>query len=926
MRAIRLLGYSFLFLGALGCLIPIGLCTDDQPASLAGPPAKTPDEEKKTFQIAPGFQIDLVACEPQVIDPVAMAFDEAGRLYVAELRGYPNGGVGRGNIRSGIVKLLEDRDGDGFYETSTVFADGLGLPTSVMPYKKGLLIAVAPDLIFCEDRDGDGKAEIRRTLYTGFGVDNIQQLLNGLQWGLDNWIYGCAGSNGGSIQSVEKPDTPPVVLRNRGIRFHPDVPGSLEATSGGGQYALAADDWGHWFTNTNSQHLRQIVLPDHYLKRNPYLAVPAVTLDIPDHGDACQVFRISPFEAWRIERTRRRKDDPAMRARLPATELVPGGFITSACSPVIYTADAFPPEYQGNSFICDPANNLIHRDRLEPNDAVFKAVRADANKEFLASTDNWFRPVCLTIGPDGALYVADFYREVIETPISLPDDIKKQLNLESRGRGRIWRISKQGHRPGPAPNLRKLPMQELVAALERPNPWWRFTAQRLLVEKPSVESTPYLHRLLEPNSLPQSRAHALWTLQALDAPRPNLPGKRAIDSMLVDRALADQHPGVREQALILAEPMATNLQARMVALAHDPDPMVRFQAAFSLGAAPGKEATRALIEILERDRADAWTVTAILSSARGRELDLLSHVATSPNWKTNASREVLDIYKRLASLIAARGDESDLASCLRLLADNGVHVEAWQSAILEGLGEGLTRSGKSLNKWWKNPPAGLGTGLEAIRQLMREAARTAVDQKSTVEQRQAASRLLAFGEFVQVRETLSALLQPTEPLPLQLTAIRALSSQEDREVAGILLRVWSSSGPAVRREIIEAQFARKDRLATLLQAMEEGRIRPADLEPSRREQLKRHADSTIRSRADKLFKATPSSDRLKVVDAYRSALAMESDNGRGKGRLQTVLCFMPSLGGCRQRGRARSPFCSADENARSPALRCVRSQ
>ena len=650
---------------------------------------------------------------------------------------------------------------------------------------------------------------------------------------------------------------------------------------------MAADDWGHWFTNTNSQHLRQIVLPDHYLRRNPFLAVPAVTLDISDHGEACQVFRISPFEPWRIERTRRRKDDPSMRARLPATELVPGGFITSACSPVVYTADAFPPEYQGNTFICDPANNLIHRDRLEPNGAVFKAIRADANKEFLASTDNWFRPVCLTIGPDGALYVADFYREVIETPISLPDDIKKRLNLESRGRGRIWRISKLGHRPGPAPNLRSLSTQELVAALERPNPWWRFTAQRLLVEQHTGEATAYLLRLLENNSLPQSRAHALWTLHAFGT-RPDLLIKRGIDSSLVSRALADRDPGVRSQALILADQKASILQKQMAALAHDPDPMVRFQAAFSLGAVPGNEAILPLIEILERDRTDPWTLTAVLSSAHGRELGLLSHLAGSQDWKKNAARESIEVYKRLASLIAARGEESELASCLRLLAENGGHVEAWQSAVLGGLGEGLARGGKSLNKWWQNPPAGLGAGLKAVHQLIGEAAKKAKDQKLSVEARQAALRLLSFGQFSQVRETLTSLLQPTEPLPLQLAAIRALSNQDDKGIANVLLSVWSSSGPAVRREIVEAEFARKDRLVSLLQAMEEGRIRPGDLEPSRREQLKRHTDGSIRTRADKLFKATTTNDRAKVVDSYRDALKMASDAGRGKAVFKRV--------------------------------------
>jgi putative membrane-bound dehydrogenase-like protein len=746
-----------------------------------------------------------------------------------------------------------------------------------MPYKGGLLVAVAPNLIYLEDRDGDGKAELKRTLYTGFGVDNIQQLLNGLQWGLDNWVYGCAGSNGGSVTSTEKPGAPPVVLRNRGIRFHPDKPGSLEPTSGGGQYALAADDWGHWFTNTNAQHLRQIVLPDHYLRRNPSLAVPAVTLDIPDHGEACKVFRISPFEAWRVERTRRRKDDPAMRARLPATELVPGGYITSACSPVVYTADALPTECRGNTFICDPANNLIHRDRLEPNGAVFKASRTDPAKEFLASTDNWFRPVFLATGPDGALYVADFYREVIETPISLPDDIKQRLNLESRGRGRIWRISRQGHRPSKPPILKNYATSELVAALDKPNPWWRFTAQRLLVERQARDAFPELVRTIEIFQSPQGRSHALWTLRGLGM----------LPEAQVARALSDTHPGVRGQALILAEPLAARsqgMQARMAALANDPDPMIRFQAAFSLGSIPDRGGTGALAEILKRDAADKWTVAAVLSSASGQEFKLLSSLLETKS----IAPDMQDVCRRLAALVAARGEESDLQACLRLVAGDGKQVGPWQSAILEGIGEGLARGGRSLSRWWQQPPKGMEPSFDAIRKLMGQAAKTAQNSKATLDERLAAARLLGFGPFNQVRDPLTALLQPAEPLPLQHAALRSLTSHVDKDVGPLLLAGWNTYGPALRREIIEAQFARKDRLTTLLQALEEGKIRIADLEPARREQLKRHSDSALRDRATKIFQTTGSADRKKVLDDYRQALAMASDLGRGKAVFKRV--------------------------------------
>ncbi len=883
MDATRRIGWT------LCCLVPlsvlafwtgVGQDVQGQPASSPKPAAKSPEEEKKTFQLAPGFQIDLVASEPQVVDPVAMAFDTQGRLFVAELRGYPNGGVAGGNTKTGVVKMLEDKDGDGFFETSTIFADNLGFPTSVMPYKGGLLVAVAPDLIYLEDRNGDGKADSSKTLYTGFGVDNIEQLLNGLQWSMDNWVHACVGSSGGSVRSPEKPGAAPVVLRNRGIRFRPDQPGSLEPTSGGGQFALAADDWGHWFTNTNSQHLRQIVLPDHYLRRNPFLAVSDVTVDIPDHGAACKVFRISPFEAWRVERTKRRKADPAMRARLPETELVPGGFVTSGCSPVVYTADSFPADYRGNTFMCDPANNLIHRDKLEPNGALFKAVRADHDREFLASTDNWFRPVCLTIGPDGALYVADFYREAIETPLSLPEDIKRQVNVETCGRGRIWRISRNGHKPSPPTQIGRLTPGDLVASLESPNPWRRLTAQRLIVERQSKEAMPLLIKLFETSASPQGRAHALWTLSGLNA----LPAEA------VQKALADPSAGVRIQGLILAESMVANsptLQGKMAAAPSDSDPMVRFQAAFSLGALNDQAGITALAGILSREDSDSWTLTAALSSTNGHEIELLRHLFEGKEAKTRSISRTTNVVRRLCALVASKGREADLAACLSLLSSAQLQA-AFQAAILEGVAEGMARSGRSLDALWNHPPKGLEAGIESLRKLIVQAGVAAVDAKLSSERREAAIQMLRSGPFATVREPLTHLLEPTQPLPLQLAAIRALAARRESQVADILLEAWASAGPAARREMVEAQFARKDRVAALLNALEKGTIRPADLDPARREQLKRSPEASVRARAAKLLQSTTSQDRQKVLDGYRTALKMESDTNRGKAVFKRV--------------------------------------
>ncbi len=851
---------------ALGVLL-----ADDHPpgAPPAGP--LSPTEEKATFRLAKGFRIDLVASEPDVIDPVAMAFDEDGRLFVAEMRGYPNGGVGTGDITSGKVKRLEDRDGDGIFETSTVFAEGLRFPMSVMPWKGGLLVAVAPEIVYLEDADGDGKADRRRVLYKDFNLANIQQMINGLQWGLDNWVYGCAGNVGGVVRSAEKPDAAPVELRGRGVRFRPDRPASLEPTSGGGQYGLAADDGQRWFTATNSQHLRHIVLPDHYLRRNPNLAVSAVALDIPEHGAACKVFRISPFEAWRVERTQRRKDGPDAR-RFASTELVPGGFITSACSPVVYGADLFPAPYRGNVFVCDPANNLVHRDLLEPKGATFVARRGDADCEFLASTDTWFRPVCLSVGPDGALYVLDFYREAIETPLSLPDDIKQKLNLESRGRGRIWRVAPEGFRPPKKPALGKLETEALVKHLGDPNPWRRLTAQRLLVERQDRAAVGPLRERARSSSAVE-RAHALWGLDGLGALRDGE----------VELALKDENAGVREQALRLADgrlAASAALRTAVAARADDPSPRVRFQLAFTLGEADAPELTAALARLAKRDGADAWAQTAILNSAGRAASALLEALARDRAYAENAASAPL--LTRLASLVGARPDDADLARALRLLAAGDGKAEAWQAAVLEGLGQGLRNRRRPLARLWEQPPAALKDAVEQALPFFRRAAAAALDAKRPTAERVAATRLLGYGPRAAAKPALRELLSPRQPAELQTAAVRALSLGDGDDVAGALLAGWGGFSPSVRREALEALFARPDRLSALLDAVERGQVLAGQLEPARLEQLRKHPDPKLRQRAVKLLAGQATPDRKKVLDEYRAALDLAADAGRGK--------------------------------------------
>jgi putative membrane-bound dehydrogenase-like protein len=846
-------------------LLALPLPAADPPADLKAPGPLSPKDERATFRVAPGFTVELVAAEPDVVDPVAMCFDERGRLFVAEMRGYPNGGVGTGTETRGRIRCLTDADGDGRFETATTFADGLRFPMGLQPYKGGLIVAVAPDLVYLEDANGDGRADKSAVLYTGFNLANIQQMVNSLRWGLDNWVYGCAGNDGGTVRSAEKPGSPEVSLRNRGLRFRPWQPGSLEPTSGGGQYGLTADDYGRWFTATNSQHLRQVVLPDEYLRHNPYLPVPTVTVDIPEHGPAAKVFRVSPFEPWRVERTARRAGGADAR-RFPSTELVPGGYITSACSPLVYTADLFPPAYRGNNFVCDPANNLIHRETLEPNGVLFTAKRADAGREFLASTDNWFRPVHLSVGPDGAVYVLDFYREVIETPLSLPDDIKKRLDLESRGRGRVWRVAPEGFEPGKRPDLSRAAAGELADALTRPNPWWRLTAQRLLVERQAKDAAPAIRERIAGAVGQPGHANLLWALDGLGELTPADLG----------RAWDDPEPGMREQALRLAERFfgeSPDVRRRAAALAEDRSARVRFQLGLSAGRMPPGPRADLLATLLARE-ADPWVRTAALISAGEVAVRLIDRLGP------NADRSV---FSRLAVMVGAKGDGTEVARVLARVADGAGGREA---ALLSGLGEGMRNARKPLAAWLADPPAGAKPVVAKLRQRFEAAAAAVRDGAGPAAERVAAADLLALVPFDLAGPALADALTPTAPGDVQAAAVRALAAHPDAGVAPLLLEHWAGYGPALRATVLDALAARPDRAAALLDAVAAKAVAAGELPPALVQQLKTHPTEAVRRKAAAVLDATVNPDRARVVASYAGVIDLKPDPARGKGLFQ----------------------------------------
>jgi putative membrane-bound dehydrogenase-like protein len=615
-------------------------------------PPTEPVAALETFRLHEGFRIEQVAAEPLVTDPVAMAFDEQGRLFVIEMRGYSEDA----EQHLGVVRLLEDADGDGTFEKSTLFAEGLSWPTAVACYDGGVFVGAAPDIHYMKDTDHDGRADQKSVVLTGFGRSNVQGLLNSFQWGLDNRIHAATSSSGGLVAATSRPDSAPLDLRGRDFAWNPRTM-IVEATSGGAQHGLSFDRWGRKFVCSNSDHIQLVQFEDRYVARNPHLAAPGPRRSIAEDGPAADVFRISPVEPWRIVRT-----------RLRVKGLVPGpiegggtaaGYFTSATGVTVYRGHVFPADFRDNVFIGDVGSNLVHRKSLVPQGFALVARRADCGREFLASTDIWFRPVQFANAPDGALYIADMYREVIEHPASLPPLIKKHLDLTSgRDRGRIYRIVPRDFKQPDLPRLRTLSIEQWVDLLDHPNGWHRETAQRLLFEANDPRAIELLRRQGHHGKSPEGRIAAIYLLRDMTA----------LTAPWLEACLDDPHPRVREHAIRAAEALAAkypSLAGRIGAKSADEDPYVRLQTAFTLGEFPPPARIAPLAELAKRDVSEPLMRVAIQSSlAEGADL-LLAELIRDPAYR--AGSEGRRFLAELARQIGARRDHEEQRNLLTSL-------------------------------------------------------------------------------------------------------------------------------------------------------------------------------------------------------------------------------------------------------------------
>jgi putative membrane-bound dehydrogenase-like protein len=832
--------------------------------------ARSPAEALATFETIPGFHVELVASEPDVASPVAAAFDEDGRLYVAEMRDYPFRPAD-GEKPLGRVRLLEDKDGDGRFETSHIFADELLWPTGVVPWKQGVFVVAAPNIYYLKDTDGDGRADERRVVFRGFGVQNEQGSVNNLAWGLDGRIYASASKNGGRIESMDDSQAEPVTLGGRDFCFDP-ASGKLELVTGGGQFGNAFDDWGDRFLCDESDPSIVVMLPYRYLARAPLLAVPEAVDDLAP--GVTPSFRISPLEGWRVVRSTRRL---ALGERSPNSSGLSHNVLDGVAGVMIYRGDAYPSEFRGSLIVGDGQSNLIHRRRLEPNGVSFRSIRADEQTEFVRSRDNWFRPVNAINAPDGAIYVTDMGRAVIES-VHVPWDVVGKIDLTlGRDRGRIYRIAPDGFRLPASPRLSKASTSELVATLAHAGGWWRDTAQRLLVERNDPDA-------IEQN--PLARLHALYTLSQLRA--------LASDDLL--QGLRDAHPGVRRHAVLLSEPAlkkstefsddAAPLVDAIFALAEDADAKVRFQVAFSLGELPrdpvnNARAAKGLAKIAWLDGNNIWTRTAILTSAARFPNELLSALIDLREARTGQTgAEMTQMLRQAAFLVGRDKEHGQPAPLVEMLAAGNPQPldDAVLRPILLGLSEGLRGAESSVSQI---RPALSEQGSAVINGAVQRALQTAADREASPAERTQAIQILACGEYQNVSQALAALLTPHETEAAQCAAVQTLATFDSPEVAKTLVAPWRQYTPGVRDAVLQALFARPAWLEQFIAAIEQDKVAVGHVGRVHRGMLLAHRDPDLRRRAEKLFE-TDVSPRAEVYESYKPALQLTGDSHAGE--------------------------------------------
>ena len=843
----------------------------DYSSELVRYPPLTPEEALQSFEVIDGYRLDLVAAEPLVVDPIAFAFDARGRLFVVEMRGYSE----QSSEHLGRIALLEDTDLDGRMDHRETFVENLSWPTAIWPWRDGVLVAEPPRITWYRDRNRDGVSDWSEDWFTGFGRTNVQGMVNSLRWGVDGYVHGITSSTGAAVESAHAVPEQALELRRRDFALDP-LNRTLTPTSGGSQHGLGFNRWGDKFVTSNSDHLQQVIDLDQWLAEHPSpVAFPPNRRTIAADGPQAAVFRSSPVEPWRIVRTRLR-----VRGVVPGPIEGggrPAGYFTGATGTwIVDGGSGFGAEADDVALVCDVGSNLVHRKRLIDQGLFWLGQRIDSQTELLRSRDTWFRPVQLGDGPDGAVYIADMYREVIEHPKSLPPAIKQHLDLTSgRDRGRIWRLARTDSAPGiggPV-NLGAAGPLELIDMLSNPVRWRRSMAAQLLVEKGVAGHEAALTQVLFDRSHPEASILAMHVAHRLNVLR--------VEHLR--QLVTAEHPRVVEHALRLIRDRewGGKFDEALRQVVKRTEARIRLELALLAADLPPRQ-TRSLIAAMMSQPQDPMVKAAVVAAVGDQSWHALQTAGPRmdserfgiwlrlmlPTWIPDLSQD-----ERLQAWIAE--ELSDRASPRRSIWLDGICSLESQRDVTAVLSILPQVERDNLHGYIDRAIADSPSDVRFVRWLRCS---TPMAQSAW------------FRRYVTAKS----------PNHVQAAGLELLDDCRHPELATLLLSALGSLTPELQQECLRILVRRPSTAGQLLDAIEQGAIQPGPIGVELRRRLEASSDSRISARSKQVF-GQATVDRASVVERYAAALDQPGvDISRGRA------VFEKSCAAC-HRYTARSP-------------------
>lgn len=842
-------GSVLLAIATGGLLSFVGGAAGAMPESNAAPGVASapPTNILSAFRVAPGFRLQLVASEPTVTAPVAMAFDENGRLFVVERPEETD--YSSTNAPLGRIRLLEDLEGDGDFHTSQVYADNLPCVSALACYGGGLFVMAGADLLYLKDSKTNGVADVRNVIFTGFGSSNLASTLalpNNFNWGIDNRIHGASAGVAGFVPGSSAPGAGLVPLSGADFSFDPRAL-TICAEAGPAETGLSFDNWGRKFTCDFRRPLRTARYDSRYLTRNPFFPSPPQMMEVASPATA--IFRFIPAKPLPLAPARAQATPQPAPAEVRMTNLWAATWLTNAQGCVVYRGNAFPTNYLGNVFIADPSAHILHRFVIRERGLDMTALRAteDANTEFLASADASFRPVQVVNGPDGALYIAD--------------------RQDAKDRGRIYRLVAAHFKPPKPPRLGKATTYELLATLSHPNGWQRDTAARLLYERRDPKAVPLLASLLAGSHVPLARLHALHALDGLGV----------LNQNHLLQASVDPDERIREHAVLLAEKLIQGgafpdqVWAQLQRMTADPGFRVRYQLAFTVGDLRRADSPQVLAALLWRDPRDPWMQAAVFSSLADGAGELFLILARDPRVRHDPVGQ--ECLRRLAAMIGVKGRPAEVAEVVNLIDELRSEPQP-AFELLYALGEGLHRAGSSLAQ--ADPSA-------RLRPFYVEALNEVLNHSVPVPQQVEAIRLMGVGPFTFADSGDLLLLQlgSGESEALQAMVLATLGRFDDLRIAPAVLQRWRVIPPPLRSDAFTALLGRTDHVAAVLGALESGVVGWAGLSSEQVNFLRTCRAPAISERALRLFGPVPGK-RPEVAQRFEPALRLKGRPAIGR--------------------------------------------